>query len=101
MSFADMLKDKTPTKVVRVTEMRNTNCVADVNVTIPLEVVDEVSSCFANTLYGYFIGKRLAFPIVKSYVRNTWAKFGLKWVMLNNGFFMFQFATKEGMERVL
>ena len=101
VTFADMLKDKTPKKVVRISEMRNNNCVAGANVTIPLEVVDEVSSRFANTLYGYFIGKRLAFPIVENYVRNTWAKFGLQRVMLNNSFFMFQFATKEGMERVL
>lgn len=101
LSFADMLKDKSNKKVVRVSEMRNSECVAGANVTIPLEVVDEVSYRFENSLYGYFIGKRLAFPIVDNYVKNTWAKFGLQRVMLHNGFFMFQFATKEGMERVL
>ena len=100
-SFADMLKDKTLKKTVKISEMRNENCVAGANVTIPLEAVNEVRSRFANTLYGYFIGKRLAFPVVENYVRNTWAKFGLQRVMLNNGFFFFQFETKEGMERVL
>nr|GEY95222.1 hypothetical protein [Tanacetum cinerariifolium] len=34
-------------------------------------VKKEVSSRFANTLYGYFIGKRLAFPLVENYVKNT------------------------------
>nr|GEX16298.1 hypothetical protein [Tanacetum cinerariifolium] len=38
----------------------------------------EVSSRFDNTLYGYFSGHRLAFPHVENYVKNTWAKFGLK-----------------------
>ncbi|GKA08465.1 hypothetical protein Tco_0687796 [Tanacetum coccineum] len=26
---------------------------------------------FANTLYGYFIGKRIAFPVVEYYIRNN------------------------------
>ncbi|GKA11304.1 putative RNA-directed DNA polymerase, partial [Tanacetum coccineum] len=52
--------------------------VVGTRVAIPLEAVEEVRSRFANTLYGYFIGKRLAFPLVENYVKNTWAKFGLK-----------------------
>lgn len=68
---------------------------------IPWQAVEEVSTRFENTLYGYFIGKRLAFPNVENYVRNTWAKFGLERVMLRNGFFFFQYATKEGMDQVL
>ena len=68
---------------------------------IPFAAVEEVRNKFNNTLYGYFIGKRLAFPLVEKYVKNTWAKFGLERVMLHNGFFFFQFATREGMERVL
>ncbi|GKC38344.1 hypothetical protein Tco_1050728 [Tanacetum coccineum] len=69
--------------------------------TIPIEAVEEVSARFANTLFGYFIGKRLVFPLVENYVKNTWAKFGLERVMLQNGFFFFQFAIKEGMEKVI
>ncbi|GKD05120.1 zinc knuckle CX2CX4HX4C containing protein [Tanacetum coccineum] len=71
------------------------------NVAIPLAGVEEVSQRFENTLYGYFIGKRLVFPLVETYVKNAWAKFGLERTMLTNGFFFFQFATREGMERVL
>ncbi|GJS24842.1 RNA-directed DNA polymerase, eukaryota [Tanacetum coccineum] len=61
----------------------------------------EVSSRFENTLYGYFVGKRLAFRLVENYVKNVWAKFGVKRVQLHGEFFLFQFETKEGMDRVL
>ncbi|GJZ48555.1 hypothetical protein Tco_0602387 [Tanacetum coccineum] len=44
------------------------------NVAIPLVVIEEVSTYFANTLYGYFLGKRLAFPIVEDYVKNLLGK---------------------------
>ncbi|GKD91397.1 zinc knuckle CX2CX4HX4C containing protein, partial [Tanacetum coccineum] len=66
-----------------------------VHVAIPLVSVEEVSSHFANTLYGYFIGKRLAFLIVENYVKNTWVKYGIERVMLNKRFFFFQFSTKK------
>ncbi|GKF25004.1 zinc knuckle CX2CX4HX4C containing protein, partial [Tanacetum coccineum] len=81
--------------------MHNMEVVDGARVTIPLEAVEEVSSRFQNTLYGFFIGKRLAFRLVENYVKNTWAKFGLKRVMLESDFFLFQFETKEGMERVM
>ena len=35
-SFASMFKDTTPEKVVKISEMGNTNCVAGANVTIPI-----------------------------------------------------------------
>ncbi|GKA56453.1 zinc knuckle CX2CX4HX4C containing protein [Tanacetum coccineum] len=54
-----------------------------------------------NTLYGYFVGKRLAFRLVENYVKNVWAKFGVKRVQLHGEFFLFQFETKESMDRVL
>ncbi|GJU23247.1 reverse transcriptase domain, reverse transcriptase zinc-binding domain protein [Tanacetum coccineum] len=81
--------------------MHNMEAVEGATVVIPMEAVEEVSSRFQNTLYGFFIGKRLAFPLVENYVKNTWAKFGLKRVMLDDDFFLFQFETKEGMEKVM
>ncbi|GJS09829.1 zinc knuckle CX2CX4HX4C containing protein [Tanacetum coccineum] len=60
------------------------------------------STRFANTLYGYFIGKRIAFPVVEYYVRNNWGKYGLTRIMMNSkGFFFFQFKTLKGLEDVL
>ncbi|GKA68734.1 hypothetical protein Tco_0768651, partial [Tanacetum coccineum] len=57
--------------------------------------VKEVSACFDNTLYGYFVGKRLTFPLVENYVKNTWIKYGLERVMNKNGFFFFKFSTRD------
>nr|GEW18165.1 hypothetical protein [Tanacetum cinerariifolium] len=39
---------------------------------------------FDNTLYGYFIGVRLAIPIVEAYVKNAWAKYGFKRTIFRN-----------------
>ncbi|PWA58171.1 zinc knuckle CX2CX4HX4C [Artemisia annua] len=101
LSYASMFKTKNAFKSVNICELRNEERVEGAHVTIPLKEIEDVSARFANTLYGYFIGKRLAFPIVENYVKNTWAKFGLERVMLNNGFFLFQFSTKDGMDKVL
>ncbi|GJS09090.1 zinc knuckle CX2CX4HX4C containing protein [Tanacetum coccineum] len=100
-SFANVVQHKVVKKVVQVKELRNSETVNGAAVAIPLDVVEEVSSRFANTLYGYFIGHRLAFPLVENYVKNTWAKFGLKRIQLHEEFFLFQFNTKEGMDSVM
>lgn len=71
------------------------------NVVIPLAVVDDMCSKFDHTLCGYFLGQRLAFPIVEDYVKHAWAKFGFECVMLRNDFFLFKFKTQEGMIKVL
>ncbi|GJS18921.1 hypothetical protein Tco_0413393 [Tanacetum coccineum] len=94
-SFASIFKTQSVSKAVRLTTMTS-EFVQGANVDIPLAAVEEVSQWFKNTLYGYFIGKRLAFPLVETYVKNAWAKFGLERTMLTNGFFFFQFATPEG-----
>ncbi|GKA66743.1 putative RNA-directed DNA polymerase, partial [Tanacetum coccineum] len=79
--------------------LKHVNLSARAVVAIPLEAVKEVSSCFDNTLYGYFVGKCLAFPLVENYVKNTWIKYGLERVMNKNGFFFFKFSTRDGEER--
>ncbi|GJR79999.1 zinc knuckle CX2CX4HX4C containing protein [Tanacetum coccineum] len=73
-----------------------------VNIYIPQKVVEKVSGRFENTLYGYFIGKRMAFTVVEYYARNNWAKHGLKRIMMNaKGFFFFKFDTRVGLDVVL
>ncbi|GKB84246.1 alpha-L-fucosidase 1 [Tanacetum coccineum] len=37
--------------------------------------IKAISERFVNTTYGFFLGKRVAYPIVANYVRNTWGKF--------------------------
>ncbi|GJT24124.1 zinc knuckle CX2CX4HX4C containing protein [Tanacetum coccineum] len=73
-----------------------------VNISIPRKVVEKVSTRFEHTLYGYFIGKRMAFPVVEYYARKNWAKHGLKRIMMNTkGFFFFKFNTRARLEAVL
>ncbi|GKE66332.1 zinc knuckle CX2CX4HX4C containing protein [Tanacetum coccineum] len=99
-SFASVIKSN-QNNVVQITELRNEEHLEGAAVTIPLSAIEEVSSRFANTLYGYFVGKRLAFRLVENYVQNVWAKFGIKRIQLHGDFILFQFETKEGMDRVL
>ncbi|GJR85269.1 hypothetical protein Tco_0209280 [Tanacetum coccineum] len=40
----------------------------DYHILLPLDSVHEVSDRMKNSLYGYFIGKRLAFPVVESFI---------------------------------
>ncbi|GJX05484.1 hypothetical protein Tco_0191400 [Tanacetum coccineum] len=61
-SFASIFKTQSVSKAMRLTTMTS-EFVQGANVAIPLAVVKEVSQRFENTLYGYFIGKRLAFPL--------------------------------------
>ncbi|GKD31565.1 zinc knuckle CX2CX4HX4C containing protein [Tanacetum coccineum] len=100
-SFASVLQAKPSKRIVKIKELRNEVSVEGASVAIPYEAVEEVSSRFTNTLYGYFIGKRRAFRLVENYVKNTWAKYGLKHVQLHDDFFLFQFESKEGMDKVL
>ncbi|GJZ39766.1 zinc knuckle CX2CX4HX4C containing protein [Tanacetum coccineum] len=73
-----------------------------VNISILRKVVKKVGAHLEHTLYGYFIGKRLAFPVVEYYARNNWGKHGLKRVMMNTkGLFFFKFESKVGLEVVL
>nr|GEZ61850.1 zinc knuckle CX2CX4HX4C [Tanacetum cinerariifolium]GEZ66360.1 zinc knuckle CX2CX4HX4C [Tanacetum cinerariifolium] len=65
-------------------------------------VVEKVSICFEHTLYGYFIGKRIAFLVVEYYARNNWAKHGIKGIMMNTkGFFFIKFDSQAGLDAVL
>ncbi|GKD28141.1 hypothetical protein Tco_1234355 [Tanacetum coccineum] len=74
----------------------------DVNVSILRKVVEKVSTHFEYTLYGYFIGKRMAFLVVEYYARKNWVKHGLKRIMMNNkGLFFFKFNSQAGLEAIL
>ncbi|GJS96401.1 hypothetical protein Tco_0803369 [Tanacetum coccineum] len=69
---------------------------------LPQDVADVVKTRYENTLVGYFLGKSLAFPIVQNYVNNAWSNFGLQKLMkTDEEVFMFKFASKEGLEKVL
>nr|GEX54170.1 hypothetical protein [Tanacetum cinerariifolium] len=99
-SFTSTLKHKV-NHVAKIVKLRNEECVEGAAVTLPLTAIEEVSSRFENTLYGYFVGKRLAYQVVENYVKSVWSKYGLIRIQLHGEFFLFQFETKEGMNRVL
>ncbi|GJT30930.1 hypothetical protein Tco_0911205 [Tanacetum coccineum] len=42
-----------------------------VDVVVPMESIRAISERFANTTYGFFLGKRVAYPVVANYVRNN------------------------------
>jgi hypothetical protein len=72
-----------------------------VDLSVPMKVVEEVNTRFENTLFGYFLGQRLAFPVVDYFVRNAWAKYGIQKVMMSaKGFFFFKFNSKKGVDDI-
>ncbi|GJZ29215.1 retrotransposon protein, putative, ty1-copia subclass [Tanacetum coccineum] len=74
-----------------------------IDVVVPVESIRAISERFVNTAYGFFLGKRVAYPVVANYVRNTWGKFGLVKSMLNSstGLFSFQFSSTDGLNSML
>ncbi|GKA14822.1 hypothetical protein Tco_0694468 [Tanacetum coccineum] len=74
-----------------------------VDVVVPVESIRGTSTRLANTVYGFFLGKRVAYPVVSNYVRNTWGKYGLVKSMLNSsiGIFSFQFSYMDGLNAML
>ncbi|GJS74023.1 hypothetical protein Tco_0706864 [Tanacetum coccineum] len=42
-----------------------------IDVVVPVESIRAISDRFANTSYGFFLGKRVAYPVVANYVTNT------------------------------
>ncbi|XP_022040056.1 uncharacterized protein LOC110942589 [Helianthus annuus] len=82
--------------------MESTETIDGADVVIPLSSVKQVTDRYANILYGYFLGKRLAFPVVDFFAKSNWVKYGLSRLMMNaNGFFFFKFKTNEGMDNML
>ncbi|GJY49642.1 zinc knuckle CX2CX4HX4C containing protein [Tanacetum coccineum] len=90
----------TPKKVL-VSVLTNEVNVLGANVAIPISVVDEIRDKFANTLYGYFVGEKLTFPIVETYVVNAWKMYGFERAIFYNGFFFFKFSSHDGMIKTL
>nr|GEW38235.1 hypothetical protein [Tanacetum cinerariifolium] len=77
-SFASKLSPMSLTKANLRKLIANVLNDADNDVWLPLASVHEVNDRMKNPLYGYFIGKRPAFPVVEWFVRNNWEKYGLE-----------------------
>ncbi|GKE15448.1 hypothetical protein Tco_1423025 [Tanacetum coccineum] len=74
-----------------------------VDVLVLVESIRAISEWFANTTYGFFLGKGMAYPVVVNYVKNTWDKYGLVKSMLNSstGIFSFQFSSMDGFDAMI
>nr|GFD32071.1 zinc knuckle CX2CX4HX4C [Tanacetum cinerariifolium] len=48
-----------------------------IDVVVSLKSIRAISDRFANTAYGFFFGKKVAYPVVANYIGNTWGKYGL------------------------
>nr|GEZ01527.1 hypothetical protein [Tanacetum cinerariifolium] len=66
------------------------------DVTVSLESVQAISEHFANFVYGVFVGKHIAYPVVNNYVKNICSKYGLVKSMMNsaNGLFFSSLAIR-------
>ncbi|GJU18752.1 hypothetical protein Tco_1146718 [Tanacetum coccineum] len=74
-----------------------------IDVVVPIESIRVISERFVNTTYGFFLRKRVAYPIVTNYVKNTWSKYGLVRSMFSSStdLFSFQFSSMEGLDAML
>ncbi|GKC34661.1 putative reverse transcriptase domain-containing protein [Tanacetum coccineum] len=74
-----------------------------IDVVVPVDSIRAISERFANTAYGFFLGKKVAYTIVANYVRNTWGKYGLVRSMFSSstGLFSFQFNSMDGLDAML
>ncbi|MFS7912516.1 putative transcription factor interactor and regulator CCHC(Zn) family [Helianthus anomalus] len=102
LSFAKVVNNTTEKVKVNFRSLVSPVTHEGCDVVLSRESVRAVQEKLANTLYGYFLGDRVAYPVVEYFVKNQWKRFGLQKSMMNaNGFFFFQFADEAGMLNVL
>ena len=71
-------------------------------VDIPISVVKKSCETYAKKLCGYFVGKKLPFPVVRLFASKIWSQFGLEDVLLNgHGIFLFKFNDVCGLQHVI
>ncbi|GJZ05760.1 hypothetical protein Tco_0539553 [Tanacetum coccineum] len=99
--FAEIVSHEKNPKKVNFKALFNPEIMADSDFVLPLKTIQTVKHKFENSLVGYFVGKSVAFPLVKSYVMNTWGKFSFQKIMMDEDGFFFKFASISGVEQVL
>ncbi|GJT43434.1 hypothetical protein Tco_0952149 [Tanacetum coccineum] len=74
-----------------------------IDVVVSVDYIRAISERFANTAYGFFLEKKVAYPVFANYVRNTWGKYGLTRSMFSSstGLFSFQFSSMDGLDAML
>ncbi|GJY92694.1 hypothetical protein Tco_0508476 [Tanacetum coccineum] len=101
-SFVSVVTNDKPKPKVNFRTLVNENKVENSDTVLPMDAIVAAQNKFANSLVGFFVGKTIAFPLVKNYVTNTWGKYGFKRVIKDDdGFYFFQFTSQTGLEQVL
>ncbi|GKE32170.1 hypothetical protein Tco_1451492, partial [Tanacetum coccineum] len=74
-----------------------------IDVVVSVDSIRAISKRFANIAYGFFLGKKVAYPIVANYVRNTWGKYGIVRSMFSSStwLFSFKFSFMDGLDDML
>ncbi|GJV61846.1 putative ribonuclease H-like domain-containing protein [Tanacetum coccineum] len=75
----------------------------EIDMVVLEESLRAISVRFANMVYGFFLGNRVAYPAIANYVRNTWGKYEPVKLMLNSftGIFSFQSSFMDGLDAML
>ncbi|GKF30534.1 retrovirus-related pol polyprotein from transposon TNT 1-94 [Tanacetum coccineum] len=101
-SFADVVSSARSSSKLNFRPLFNEDKVEDSDFVLPMAALTAVKHRFENTLVGFFVGKSVAFPLVKNYVLNSWSKFGFQKVMRDKyGVYFFKFDSLNGVEQVL
>nr|GEU97080.1 hypothetical protein [Tanacetum cinerariifolium] len=74
-----------------------------IDMVVLVDFIRSISEQFANTTYGFFFWKNVAYPVVANYVRNTWSKYGLVRSVFSSStrLFSFQFNSIDGLDAML
>nr|GEZ67941.1 hypothetical protein [Tanacetum cinerariifolium] len=71
-----------------------------IDVVVPVDSIRAISERFAYTTYSFFVGKKVAYPVIANYVRNTSGKYGLIRSTFSSStrLFSFQFSFMNGLD---
>ncbi|GJU93789.1 RNA-directed DNA polymerase, eukaryota [Tanacetum coccineum] len=100
VSFATLVKGDTSHKSVNFPTLITPDG-NGADVVVSKESVYVVNERLNNTLYRVLLGKCVAYPVVKNYIKNNWSKFALVKSMMFKAMFFFKFRSKDGMESML
>ncbi|GJY10049.1 hypothetical protein Tco_0378234 [Tanacetum coccineum] len=75
ISFATKFKGNTSQKIVNFRPLFTSAGKGDI--LVPKESVSVVNERLNTTVYGFFLGKRVAYLVVENYVKNTWGNLAL------------------------
>ncbi|CAH1435588.1 unnamed protein product [Lactuca virosa] len=101
-SYAGVLKGNRHKGKIDVKFIPGENGKEEGPVIILIENLKKASIPYTNTLYGYMIDKKLAFPVIQKEVRRLWRNVGLEEIFMNSkGFFFFKFSDEQGMLCIL